>query len=141
MTPKLSKNQISELTKTYKMKIVQLHEQTPKQFLNFSSTPKIARQGPKKSKMTPKLSQNKMSELKVTQKMKVAQLHEQTPKQLSNPTLTQKQPIREPQPQKQPYINESDAIMHTCSIECMVMIKLDTEFLGVCSSMQYYRVL
>ena len=33
-------------------------------------TPKIARQGPKKSKMTPKLSRNKMAEFKVTKKIK-----------------------------------------------------------------------
>ena len=45
--PKSSKNQISKLTKTQKMKVVQLHEQTPKQYLNPSPTPKIARQGPK----------------------------------------------------------------------------------------------
>ena len=72
------------------MKVVQLHEYTPKQFLNPSLTPKIGRQGPKKSKMTPKFSQNQISELKEAKKMKVVQLHEQTPKQLSNPTLTPK---------------------------------------------------
>ena len=76
-TPKLSKNQISKLTKTQKMKVVQLHEWTPTQFLS----PKIAQQGPQKSKMTPVLSQNEMSEFKVTQKMKIFQLHEQTLKQ------------------------------------------------------------
>ena len=41
-----------------------------------SPTPKIARYGPKMSKITPKLSQNQMSELKETKKMKVVQLHE-----------------------------------------------------------------
>ena len=45
---------------------ISLYEETPKQFLNRTPTPKIALQGPKKSKMTPKLSQNRMSEFKVT---------------------------------------------------------------------------
>ena len=72
------------------MKVVQPHKSTPKQLTNPTLTPKIAPQGPKKSKMTPKLSQNQMSEFKVTQKMKVVQLHEQTPKQILNPTPTQK---------------------------------------------------
>ena len=73
------------------MKVVQLHEQTPKQFLNPSPTPKIARQGQKKrSKMTPKLSQNQMSESRVTQKNKVVQLHEQTQKQCLDPSPTPK---------------------------------------------------
>ena len=89
-TPKLSKDQISTLTKTYKMKVAQLYEQTKKQCLNPSPTSKVARQGPKKSKIIPKLSQNQMSELKETKKMKGFQLHEQTPKQLSNPTPTPK---------------------------------------------------
>ena len=57
MTPKLSRNLIPELKETQKMKVVQLHEQTPKQFLNPSPTPKIVHQGPKKSKMSPKLGQ------------------------------------------------------------------------------------
>ena len=102
MTPKLSKTQnirndgnmqnehFSKLKETKKMKVVQLHEQIPKQFMNPSTAPKIARQGPKKSKMTPKLSQNQMSELKETKKMKVVRLHEQTQKQLSKPTPTPK---------------------------------------------------
>ena len=59
------------------MKVVQLNEYTPKQFLN----PKIAFQGPKKSKTYPKLSQNQTSELKETKKIKVDALYEQTPKQ------------------------------------------------------------
>ena len=46
------------------MKVVQLHEETPKQFLNPTPTPKIAHLGPKKSKMTPKLGVNHMSALK-----------------------------------------------------------------------------
>ena len=75
---------MSEFKVTQKMKVVKLHEQTLKQCMNPSPTPKIAPQGPKKSKMTPKLSQNQTSELKETKKMKVVKLHEQTPKQLSN---------------------------------------------------------
>ena len=77
---------MSEFKVTKKMKAVQLHEQTRKQCMNPSPTPKIARQDPKKSKMTPKLSQNQMSALEETKKMKVVQLHEQTPNQLLNPT-------------------------------------------------------
>ena len=79
---------MSELKETKKMKVAQILEQTPKQFLNPSSTPKIAGQGPKELKMAPKLSQNQMSELKETKKMKVAQLHESTSNQLLNPTPT-----------------------------------------------------
>ena len=55
---------MSELKETKKMKVVQLHEQTPKQFSNPTTTPKIAHQGPNKTKMTPKISQNQRSELK-----------------------------------------------------------------------------
>ena len=36
-------NQMSELKVTSKMKVVQLHEETQKQFLDHSPTPKIAR--------------------------------------------------------------------------------------------------
>ena len=55
---------MSESEETKKMKVVQLHEQTPKQFSNQTLTPKIAHNGPKKSKMNVKLSQNQKSELK-----------------------------------------------------------------------------
>ena len=58
------------------MKVVQLHEYTPKQISNPSPTQKIAHLGPKKSKIAPKFIQNQMSELKETMKMKVVQLHE-----------------------------------------------------------------
>ena len=75
---------------TLKTKVISLHKETPKQFLNPTPTPKIAHQGPKNSKITPKLSQNQMSELKETQKMKVVQLHEQTLKQCLNPSPTPK---------------------------------------------------
>ena len=54
------------------MKVVQLHELTPKQFLSPTPTTNNSPLGPQKSKkMTPKLSQNQMSELKETEKMKV----------------------------------------------------------------------
>ena len=58
------------------MKVVQLHEWTPKQFLSPTVNPKIANYSPKKSKTTPKLCQNQMSELKDTKKIKVVALHE-----------------------------------------------------------------
>ena len=72
---------MSEFKESQKMKVVKLHECNPKQFLSHTLNPKIAHQGPKKSKMTPKLSQNKMSELKETKKMKIIALYEQIPKQ------------------------------------------------------------
>ena len=40
MTQKLSQNQMSELKETQKMKVVQLHEYTPKQLLNPTQNPK-----------------------------------------------------------------------------------------------------
>ena len=43
MTPKLSQNQMSELEETKKMKVVQLHNETSKQFLIPTPTLKIAR--------------------------------------------------------------------------------------------------
>ena len=79
---------MSELKETKKMKVAQLHEQTPRQLSNSTSTPKIDRWGPKKSKMTQKLSHYQMSETKETKKIKVVQLHEQTPKQVWNPIPT-----------------------------------------------------
>ena len=82
------------------MKIEQIYEQTPKQFLDPTQTTKTAHQGPKKSKVTPKLSQNQMSELKETYEMKVVQLHEQTPKELSKPTPTPKPPHQGPKKTK-----------------------------------------
>ena len=67
MTPKLSKNQIS---------VGQLHEYTPKQVLNPSSTQNKTSKAPKSKKMTPKLIKNQMSELREIKKSKVVQLHE-----------------------------------------------------------------
>jgi len=42
MTPKMSQNKMSELKKTKKMRVVQLHEWTQKQFWNSTPTSKIA---------------------------------------------------------------------------------------------------
>ena len=75
------------------MKVVQLHELTPKLLSNPTLTPKKPIRALKSKKTTQKLSQNQMSESKETTKMKVVQLHEYTPKQLSNPTPTPKKPI------------------------------------------------
>ena len=41
MTPKSDQNQKLELKKTLKIKVFQLHEPTPKQFVNPTPTPKI----------------------------------------------------------------------------------------------------
>ena len=81
---------MSKLKETKKMKVTQVHEQNPKQFLNPPPTQNSAHQGPKKSKIAQKLSQIQMSELKATTKMKVLQIRVQTPKQLSNRTPTTK---------------------------------------------------
>ena len=53
------------------MKVVQLDEQTQKQYSTPSHAPKIVRWGPKKFKMTPKLSQNQKSKSKNSQKKKM----------------------------------------------------------------------
>jgi len=58
------------------MILVQLHEQTPKQFCETFLNPKNSPLGPQKVKITPKLSQNQMSELKEIKNMKVVQLHD-----------------------------------------------------------------
>ena len=58
------------------MKVVQLHEYTPKQLLNPTPTPKPAHSGPKKTKTTAKLSQNQLTELKESHKIKVVALYE-----------------------------------------------------------------
>ena len=78
------------------MKVVQLQEQTQKQFSNPIPAPKTGYYGPTKSEMTEILIQNKMSEFKETKKIKVVALYQQTPKQFepdSNPTLPQESPI------------------------------------------------
>ena len=52
---------MSELKVTKKMKVVQLHEQTPKQFLNPTQPKKIYPLGPQKVKNGPKIkSQSKV---------------------------------------------------------------------------------
>ena len=53
------------------MKVFNLHEWTPKQFLSPTLNPIIAQ----KVKTTLKLSQNHMSELKETKKMKIFALY------------------------------------------------------------------
>ena len=58
------------------MKVVQLHELTPKHLMNPAPTPKIAHEGPKKSKITPKLCNNQISKLTESYKMKALQLHD-----------------------------------------------------------------
>ena len=45
---------MSEMEETKKMKVVQLHNETSKQFLLSILTPKITHQGPKKSKIKSK---------------------------------------------------------------------------------------
>ena len=90
MIQQISQNQMSEFKETQKMKVVQLHKQTPKQLSNLTPTPKLAHYGPKKTKMTPKLSQIQMSEFRESQKMKVVQLHELTPKKVFKPNIEPK---------------------------------------------------
>ena len=76
MAQKLSQNQMSELKEKKKIKVVQLHEYTPKQLSNPTPTQKNSQLGLQKVKNYPKLNQDQMSELKKTKKMKVVQLHE-----------------------------------------------------------------
>ena len=66
---------MSELKETKKMKVIQLHEQNPKQFSNPTPTKKIAHWGPKSQKL-PQLSKNQIPELTETYKIKIVQLHE-----------------------------------------------------------------
>ena len=89
---KLSRIQMSYFRELKKMKVVQLHELTPKQFLNYTWNPKIAHQGPKKSKKTSKLSQNQLLQSK--EKIKVVAIYEQTPKPFES--QTSKYPILAP---------------------------------------------
>ena len=72
---KLSQNQMSEVKVNQKMKVVLLHEQTPKHF-NPSPTPKIAHMAPKIKKKYSKSSQNQMSELKKKNKENESPLSE-----------------------------------------------------------------
>ena len=55
MTPKLGQNQMSELGETKKMKVVQLHNETSKQFFDPYSNPKNSPLGPQKVKNDPKI--------------------------------------------------------------------------------------
>ena len=54
---------MSKWKETKKIKVVQLHEWTPKQLLNPTPAQKNAPLGPKKSKITPKLGKNQISDL------------------------------------------------------------------------------
>ena len=71
MAPNLGQTQMSELTETQKMKVVQLLEQSQKQYTNTNPTPKLAHYGPKKDQNTPKLSENQKLQLIKTQKIEV----------------------------------------------------------------------
>ena len=53
MAPKVSQNQISELKETKKMKVVQLHESTPKSVVEPYPNPKNNLLGPPKLKKIP----------------------------------------------------------------------------------------
>ena len=53
------------------MKVVQLHEYTPEQFLSPTLTPKIAHYGPKKAKMTQKLSQHQLNLASISTKLRL----------------------------------------------------------------------
>ena len=75
-------------SKTQKTKVISQYEETPKQFLNPTPTPKLANQVPTNSKMTQKLSQNQKLQWKTTQNTKVVQLHKQTQNLYLYPTLT-----------------------------------------------------
>ena len=110
---------MSELKETKKMKVTQLHEQNPKQFLNPTPAPKIANWGSKKSKMAPKLSQNQKVESKKTQKIiKVVQLHQLTPKQLLYPTMTPKIALQDPKKvKKDPKIKSKSKVRIERTIE------------------------
>ena len=97
---------MSELKETKKMKVIQLHEPTPKQFSNPTPTQKIAPQSPKKSKMTPKLSQNQMSELKKRRKRKLFNYMSRSKNRFRTLPQPQKQPIRAPKIKNDPKIKQ-----------------------------------
>ena len=64
--PKIKQKQISEFTETYIMRIVQLYEQTPKQFLNPTPNPKNSPRGPPKVKNNPKIKSKSKVTFEVT---------------------------------------------------------------------------
>jgi len=65
MTPKLSQNQKSELKKTYKIKVVQLHEYALKQFSDPTPIQKLAQ----KVKNDPKIKSKSKVEIEENLKM------------------------------------------------------------------------
>ena len=71
---------MSEFREPQKIKVVQLHELRPKQFLNIE--PKNSPLGSQTDKNDPKIKSIKMSEFRESQKIKVVQLHEWRPKKL-----------------------------------------------------------
>ena len=75
MAPKLSQNQMSELTETYKIKVVQLHY-PPQRVIKPYPNPKNSPLGPRKFKNYPKIKQKQISDITETYKMKVVQLYE-----------------------------------------------------------------
>ena len=100
---------MSEFKETQKMKVVQLYQQTPKQFLNPLPIPKIAYQGPK-NKKDPKIKSksNIIIERNIENKSCSTTLLDL--KTLFNPNLTPKivesqpdsiKPIKAPKRQKQ----------------------------------------
>ena len=99
MTPKLSQNQMLELKELQDIEIVQLLEQTPKQFLN-QPPPKTSPFGPQNVNNYPKTKSKSKVRIKETQKMKIVQLYEQALKQFFNPARPQKQPIKAPKIEK-----------------------------------------
>ena len=66
ITPKLNKNKYQNLRKHTKWELFNYMSRPQNNFWTLQQTPKVAHEGPKKSKMTPKLSQTQISELKET---------------------------------------------------------------------------
>ena len=79
------------------MKVVKLHEWTPKQFLRPTLNTKQPNKAPK-SLNSPKIKSYQMSELKETKKMKIIVLHEQTPKHISKLRVSLTTKVREEMP-------------------------------------------
>ena len=93
MALKLSQNQMSELKET-KMKVVQLHKQTPKQLSNPTPTPKIAHQDTKKSEMTLNLSKNQYPNGRKHTKLKLNNYMSRPKNSFRTLTQPPKKPIR-----------------------------------------------
>ena len=72
------------------MKVISLYEDTPKQFLNPTPTPKKAHLGPKKAKNGPKIKSKSKGRIEGTIKNKSCSNTWVDSKQFLNPTLTSK---------------------------------------------------